>query len=166
MVQESWKDTIRQYRECLPLFLYKCAKSEGSIFRLNLHPLRSFVVVVTSDMSMIRQICGCESTIKPAWIYKMNQGLCDSEHILSAEGFRWKHARQAIAPAFAKKHVNRMNKIVLEEVYRWEKEVLCPAVVQNTPIDISKVMIKIILRGISRAAFDYKISDVEIEVRL
>mmetsp|Transcript_29395 Transcript_29395/g.64771 ORF Transcript_29395/g.64771 Transcript_29395/m.64771 type:complete len:493 (-) Transcript_29395:61-1539(-) len=151
-----------------PNFVYQSMLSmkEGKrwVGRVNL-PMRKpnpcgFLV---ADAEIAKAVLTHAATSKPA-NYDEFDFLCGGNpSIISANGHRWKHSRKGAAPAFSSNHIKRMNRVCNEELARWKAEVLDPLADSGKSFDVGKEMIYLTIRVISAAAFEYDISEEEIE---
>lgn len=152
-----------------PWFLLKISRSAiGTIFRMKFTPFGfgpDFVVV--GDAKLAQSVLRNPKNLKPEWIFKSFDSYTRGPSMLTKEGHRWHHARSAINPAFSSKNVKTMNSIVLEQVNKWAQEDLIPKYIEkDSPFDISAVFLRQVLKGISVAAFEYEMSNEEVEAIL
>jgi cytochrome P450 len=75
----------------------------------------------------------------------------------------WRHARKGIAPAFSSKHISRMTDVVSEMMQEWIETRLESFAESGESFDVCKEMLNLTLRIITKSAFNYEISQEEID---
>ena len=134
--------------------LVKC----GSVYRLAIPG-----VVIVANSEDARAIYKDPLSTKARALYSATEYFTSGVSILSIadKGDAWHHRRKGINPAFAPKHIKRMNDVAMEKVETWVKESLRPCVENDRAFDIGVEMILLTVSVICKAAFEYDISDEE-----
>jgi len=147
-----------------PWFMLENSRwSPGSIYRYhvtlygrNLPPL-----VAIGDVEVAHAVLKDSKSYKPKFLYSMMDRM-GGPNILTSEGHRWQHARKGVAPAFASKHITRMNDVINNQINTWIIETLMPKYVETgEPFDVAHEFLRQVLKGISLAGFNYSMSDEE-----
>ena len=141
-------------------FMLRYFEKFGRIFRIPL-PLPGLpMVVVVADTEDARAIYRDPTTTKPEILYKAMASFSSGHSISSlSEGDDWFHRRKGVNPAFAPKHVRRMNEVAMQVVTEWAQEKLKPLEYsESVSFDVGEEMIDMTLSVICEAAFDYRIS--------
>ena len=76
----------------------------------------------------------------------------------------WHRRRKGTMPAFAPKHVRRMNEVALRHTELWIQDDLAPMAENNQSFDVVNEMLKVILKAFCETALEYNISEEEFEL--
>lgn len=110
-------------------------------------------VAIVADAELMREILMDQSSTKPDF-YKRSERLTGTKTMFSENGSRWMHARKSIACAFSSSHVKRMNDVTIKHTKEF-MDVLDNLHEKNKSFDIGKAMIKLTLKIICEAAFEF-----------
>ena len=116
------------------------------------------VVGCTDDARAIYR--DAEAT-KPPAVYGPINVFAGHENIVSVDGAAWLHRRKAINPAFAPKHIKRMNQVAVQAAEQWIAAKLEQMEGNQVTFDVGKEMVETTMSVICKAAFDYDIDDEE-----
>ena len=146
--------------------LENCRGADNDIYQYRITPYGVGLphLVTIGDAELAMAVLRDPKSLKPVIKNKVgkDQG---AGNLLFSDGHRWRHARRAVAPAFASKHVSRMNVIVVKQVKTWINETLIPKLVdKDESFDVAQTFLHQILKGIAVAGMEYNMSDEETEV--
>jgi cytochrome P450 len=142
-----------------PWFLLEMAEKIGSdIFQLT---SQDYVV---GDTETAREILLDKATVKPK-IYQFYKKLFGTDVVFTRlkNDHCWHTVRNAINRSMSSSEVNRMNRIVIEQVDSWVKNTLEPLIANNESFDPGVEMSKITFRVIAEATLEYNVTDEEYE---
>jgi len=165
-----WETVAALSGDDFPWFLLETAeKLDTRNFRLPLPllgpPMGPPMVVVVGDPALAREILDSKDSTKPASMYKSFDGITMGiASVFTTNGPFWHSRRKGIAPAFAKNQVDRMNKVALETADQWIEEKLKHNPEGCFTFDIGDEMINVLLISISKTAFEFEISQSEIDM--
>jgi len=146
-------------------FLIEHSGKSGRIFRIRLPIPGAPMVVVVANTEDARAIYRDSDNIKPPALYHTLAVFTGEQNIVSLKGGEaWFHRRRSMNPAFAPKHIKRMNEVAMQAAEEWVSEKLAAVVKgqhDEVSVDIGKEMIDITMSVICKAAFDYDITDDE-----
>jgi len=154
----------------LPHHFVRIAKELNSwIYELNMplpgHP-KTIVVASVEDY---RDILNDKGSQKPLAFYgqlvEISPTRKKSLFAMKADD-EWHRRRKGTMPAFSQRHVRRMNDIALKQTDLWIEETLAPMVEKGESIDILYGMLQVILRAFCETAFQYDITDEELDLFL
>jgi len=144
------------------LWLLDTSKEFNSkIFRLPLTP-PGFHFVVVTDASVARTILMDPTTMKFLPFYRNFEKFTGSPIIGSTEGFRYKHARKAIMPAFGSNSIERMSRCISQVIDKWVETKLETAIQNDDSLDIHDEMQRITAQIISEVGFEYTLSEYQL----
>ena len=148
-----------------PLFFVNLAEKLNSsyIYRLPIASILGYShLVCVGEPKVAKAIFVDQSTIRPVAIYKAFDPVTfNTASIISSDGEYWHSRRKGVAPAFATKHVKRMNEVAATKVEEWIETKLSKYIQNDKAFDVGEEMISITLSTIAEAAFEYKITDYE-----
>ena len=144
-----------------PSVLLEWSKEAGHIFQFKIpqkieHPM----LVVSGDLELCREVLNDRQSLKPD-LYNVYKSIHDGgDDIFASEGAFWKQSRKAMSPAFSLNHIKRMEKTVEEETKKFEKK-LDILTQTGESFDVAVEMIHITLSIISKASFEYDLTQEE-----
>lgn len=147
-----------------PIFLTDVAEKLNSyIYRLPVASIFGYShLVCVGEPKVSKAILADQTTIRPVDIYKAFDAVTSNvASILTSDEKDWHSRRKGVAPAFATKHVRRMNEVAAKKVEEWIETKLSKFIQNDKAFDVGEEMIDITLSTIAEAAFEYKISDTE-----
>lgn len=144
-----------------PQFFLQNIRAVGDIHRINLSTPRGKPIVI-ADPELQRTIFLDKESTKPD-SYKIIRLVMECPDILTGEGLAWRHARKGIAPAFSSQHISRMTDVVSEMMQEWIETRLESFAESGESFDVCKEMLNLTLRIITKSAFNYEISQEEID---
>jgi cytochrome P450 len=119
------------------------------------------------DTDLTRDILNDPTTIKAEGLVKpFERVTCGKSQFFTSNGHRFHHARKAMAPAFANKHLARMNEVTMAKCKQWMNQRLDSFASRGEIIDINEEMVDLALSIILEAAFEYDMSPKERRVLL
>ena len=131
------------------------------IFRLALTP-PGFHFVVVADASVARTILMDPTTMKFKPFYRNFDKFAGSPSILTSEGFRYKHARKAIMPAFGSNSIERKSRCISQVIDKWVETKLEAAIENDEALDVHDEMERITAQIISEVGFEYTLSEYQL----
>ncbi len=145
-----------------PWFFQKCSEDvQSSVFRLRLPFAKAPMVVAVGDLVTVKEILKDPSTTKSDLDFASIGSVAGGPNILTSSGPHWKMSRKAVAPAFMKKHLDRMHHICREETEDWINNRLKRFNDKGKDFDIGKEMMRLTLSIVCKAAFDYEMEPIE-----
>ncbi|KAG7363512.1 cytochrome P450 [Nitzschia inconspicua] len=115
-------------------------------------------VFVTADAELTRLILTDPDTTKSPSLKNFNKITAGTSQFFTSNGYRFYHARKAMAPAFANNHIKRMDKVTISKTEEWIEGRLEDHVKNHQDIKINREMVDLTLSVILDAAFEYKMS--------
>lgn len=137
-----------------PSELLRWAQESGPVFRLR---LANLVVIVSNDLSLTQTVLNDRNSYKPKTIYRGFVG----DTMFNCEGFRWRHVRKSVAPAFSAHHIQRMTQVSNEKIVDFMTKKLDHWVDEKCSFDLCTEMLTLTFTIICDAAFEYEISQEE-----
>jgi cytochrome P450 len=147
-----------------PWFILEWARKIGYVFRVRI-PYPAPIIVV-GDPVLAREILNDPSTTKPFDFYGPIDVPIGATNMLTANGERWRHARKATAPAFAKSQIERMNQVCKEKLEDWIQRRMNVFCQDDQPFDPAEEMLFLSLSIICEAAFEYEMKREEAKIFL
>lgn len=139
-------------------FLIENFQKCGRIFRIRL-PTPPWIpmVVVMADAEDARNVYKNDKNIKEALLYKAMEPFSSGPNMVSiVGGDDWFHRRKGVAPAFAPKHIKRMNQVVGQVIQEWTADKLGElSYTESVSFDVGREMIDVTISILCRAAFEY-----------
>ena len=128
------------------------AAGAGDLVRIRFGPMRG-VFVNHPDYVCKVLAARSKSFRKPAVVQRALSDIL-GENIFTSNGAAWKRSRQALQPAFHRRHVERYTQIMLDcaerELRGWEA---------GSVIDLEAAMIRVTMKIIARTMFDADLGD-------
>jgi cytochrome P450 len=124
------------------------------------------MVFVSANIELNRQILTDPDTKKSPQLKNFNKITAGTTQFFTSNGYRFYHARKAMAPAFANNHIKRMEKVTIAKTEAWIQGRLDDLVNHNQDIDVNKEMVGLTLSVILEAAFEYEMSIQEQEAMM
>jgi cytochrome P450 len=143
-------------------FLRQVCGEMGHLCRLRFL-IPGSIVYVSSDADVNREILTDPTTKKSPKLKNFNQITAGVSNFFTSNGYRFYHARKAMAPAFANNHIKRMDQVTIAKTEEWIQHRLEELVKSGQPVDINKEMVDLTLAVILEAAFEYDMSEKEQE---
>jgi cytochrome P450 len=143
-------------------FLLSVTRNMGKICRLTF-VVPGKIIFVSSDVELNRQILVDQETTKSPTLKNFNKITAGTTQFFTSNGYRFYHARKAMAPAFANNHIKRMDKVTMDKTEKWIQNRLQGFAERREEIDINKEMVDLTLSVILEAAFEYDMSPEEQE---
>lgn len=141
-------------------FFRKATRRMGRICRMTfVVPFKK--VYVSADAELNRQILTDPDTKKSPTLKNFNKITAGTTQFFTSNGYRFYHARKAMAPAFANNHIKRMDKVTIAKTEAWIKGRLEDLVNNQRNIDINREMVDLTLSVILEAAFEYEMTQRE-----
>jgi cytochrome P450 len=141
-------------------FLRSVTRRMGPLCRLTFAvPFKK--VFVTADAELTRQILTDPDTKKSPTLKNFNKITAGTTQFFTSNGYRFYHARKAMAPAFANNHIKRMDKVTIAKTEAWIEGRLEDLVNKNQEIDVNREMVDLTLSVILDAAFEYEMPPQE-----
>lgn len=158
----TWETLRKAASSDYPWWLLEVAHElKSGIFRLALPIPGAPMVVAVGEGGAFRQIMTDPLTRKPRLYEEFRPVNGGTATLFSSFGNAWHAKRKAVAPAFASKHVRRMNDVALAKVESWMEGRLRPAAEAGDSIDFDEEILHVILSAISETAFEYSMSKEE-----
>lgn len=130
--------------------------------RLNFYVPGATCVGCVFDVDLVRQILSDSTTIKAsALVEPFNRCTAGTTQFFTSNGWRYFHARKAMAPAFANAQIRRMDQVTIEKTDQWISKRLERLVDRNEEIDMLAEMSDLTLDIILEAAFEYRMTAEE-----
>jgi len=143
-------------------FLRRVTLEMGQLCRLRfLLPWK--IVFVAADANISRQILTDPSSQKSPSLKNFNKITAGVSQFFTSNGYRFQHARKAMAPAFANNQIKRMDKVTVAKTEEWIQNRLKKFVESGEAFDINKEMVDLTLSVILEAAFEYDMRKEERE---
>ncbi|GFH53033.1 hypothetical protein CTEN210_09509 [Chaetoceros tenuissimus] len=138
----------------MPQTFYKWAKNYNKF--VYLVPV-SFtrVAAVVGDPEILKKILTDKSASKPTLYHRSRHIHDGGTNLFSENDERWYHARKSIIYSFSPSHVRRMKDVTVEKLNDFVKHMDS---FQGNSFDVGKEMIKLTLKIICDAAFEYDMS--------
>ena len=151
-----------------PLFLLMLSRKVSKVFGLPLAPPGTSWYVV-GDPAVARHVLEDHKALKWTTAYGFLDQVAGGSTFFAAEGPRYKHARKSTSAAFARPHLPRMTTIVQQTLDEWTQQTFQtnqpqqPDDDQSVVMDVSEEMQRLTIRVIARVAFDYDLTDQQVE---
>ncbi len=147
--------------DSLPSFVMEVARDLHSyIYRLPIGFVMGYAnLILIGEPKVAKAIFNDPSTTKPIALYAPFDPMTGGASILTSNGSFWHSRRKGVAPAFATKHVKRMNEVASQKVDEWIETKLAKFIEDGQAFDIGEEMIDVTLSTISEAGFEYKITN-------
>ena len=139
----------------LPFTLLEFSRSLGPVYRLPFPGNR--VVAVVGDPNVARDILNDPNSTKTR-AYGWMERIAGGDTFFSTEGPRCAHVRKAATPAFGAARVDDMTRECRRHVNDWIQ-----STVTNEPLNILLEMQRVTTRFLVESAFDYRMSEQEVE---
>lgn len=138
----------------LHLFLLKCAREVGPVFRCRFFH-RSFFVI--NDVNASRKILS-NNSYKKTDAYKSFRSIHGQKNdiLTSQSNSYWKHARKSITPAFSAQHIRRMNRVVVDHTNKLLSSKFEKMAKEGLAFDPGEEMVSLTLGIICETAFEYR----------
>lgn len=152
-----------------PWFMLRMAKEAKSFtFRVNVPILGTPMVCAVGDVETHRAVLTHRLTERPIELfYKTFDNVTGGiPSIFTTNGEYWHKRRKLLAPAFEKKHVQRMNSVALAKTENWIATRLRPMIERGESFDLGKEMVETILLALCETAFEYQLSSEDKETYL
>ena len=144
----------------LPFYLKDVCQEMGRVCRIKfMTPFAQ--VYITADPDISRAVLTDPTSLKSPRLKNFNQVTAGTTQFFTSNGYRYYHARKAMAPAFANNHIKRMDKVTVQKTEEWIQTRLESMVAREETIDINKEMVDLTLDVILEAAFEYNMSPTE-----
>lgn len=163
MAPNTFLDSLRESTSgTIHWFFLSVTRNMGKLCRLTF-VVPGTTVFVSSDVELNRQILMDQDTTKSPTLKNFNKITAGTTQFFTSNGYRFYHARKAMAPAFANNHIKRMDKVTIAKTEEWIQNRLQGFVERQEEIDINKEMVDLTLSVILKAAFEYDMSPEEQE---
>jgi cytochrome P450 len=136
----------------------KTLSINSKVYRLPLTP-PGFHFIIVADANLAREILYDPTTMKFKPFFKNLDKFSGGPGILTSEGFRYKHARKAIMPAFGSDYNNQMITCISKFVDIWISTKLQNFIQNDESVDINLEMQLITSKIISEFGFQYDLTE-------
>jgi cytochrome P450 len=141
----------------LPYKFLQWSKETGDTFEMKI-PFSPYpMFVVSGELNLCRKILTDKTSERHFGLDVFKIIHDGGDDILTSEGSYWKHSRKFIAPAFASKHIKRMNGVSTQRTESLIKK-LDMIVEKGESLDICDEFLHLTLSIIGEAAFEYELS--------
>lgn len=144
-----------------PWFFKQCAEMVGPVFRLRLPFTKAPMFVAIGDVETAKEILQDPETVKPETMYRSIAAIAGGPNIVTSEGIHWKLSRKCLSPAFMKAHLDRMHRVCKDQTEEWIENRLEQSIRADESFDVGEECMFLTIAIICRAAFEYRIRDVE-----
>lgn len=154
-----------------PFYIYNCYRAippgKKWIGRLKLPFTKSIKLGFgIADATFAKEVLYDSKSTKPPGYEEFAYISFGQKNIMALNGKRANHARKGLAPAFASKHIKRMDMICNEQLDHWMEHTLDPLAEKGASFDVANELIYLTLSIICEAGFEYEMRREEMDLFL